>query len=175
MLANPSMYRTILERWHKDDKCRKSLSEIGWTEEQIIQCDELALEDHSDIPTREERTRNEKCWVLKLNKGGVQGPMNQRHDFVEAQREIKRLHDEHGKRLQKEIHLFILNNDQGNEETNNSKDLNNMIIESILEQDGGLILRSHRETCRGIQHIHPRQLSGNSTTIGSETKVGWQR
>ena len=35
----------------------------------------------------------------------------------------------------------------------------------------GLILRSHRETC-GIQHLRPRQLSGNSTTIGSRTKVG---
>ena len=40
-------YKTILERWHKDDKDRKSLSEIGWTEEQIVQYDELALEDHS--------------------------------------------------------------------------------------------------------------------------------
>ena len=39
-------YKTILERWHKDDKYRKSLSEIGWTEKQIIQYDELALEDY---------------------------------------------------------------------------------------------------------------------------------
>ena len=53
-------YKTILERWHKDDKYRKSLSEIVWTEEQIIQYDELALGDHSYIATREERTRNEK-------------------------------------------------------------------------------------------------------------------
>ena len=40
------------------------------------------------------------------------------------------------------------------------------------KQDGGPILRSHRETCRGIQHTRPRQLSGNSTTIGSRTKDG---
>ena len=40
-------YKTILERCHKDDNYRKSLSDIGWTEEQIIQYDELALEDHS--------------------------------------------------------------------------------------------------------------------------------
>ena len=52
-------YKTILERWHKDDKYRKSVSDIGWTEELIIQYDELALEDHSYIATREERTRNE--------------------------------------------------------------------------------------------------------------------
>ena len=44
-----------------------------------------------------------------------------------------------------------------------------MIIKSILEQDGGLTVRSHKETC-GIQHLRPRQLSGNSTTIGA--KVG---
>ena len=40
-------YKTIVERCHKDDKYRKSLSEIGWTGERIIQYDELALEDHS--------------------------------------------------------------------------------------------------------------------------------
>ena len=60
------------------------------TEEQIIQNDELALEDHSYIATKEERTRNEKSWVLKLNKEGVQGPMNQRPHFVEAKREMKK-------------------------------------------------------------------------------------
>ena len=38
-------YKTILERWHDDDKYRKSLSDIGWTEEQIIQHDALALVD----------------------------------------------------------------------------------------------------------------------------------
>ena len=85
--------KTILERGHKDDKYRKSLSDIGWTEEQLIQYDELALGDHSHIATPKERTRNEKHWVLSLNKEGVQGPLNQRPDFVEAKRELKRLHD----------------------------------------------------------------------------------
>ena len=60
-----------------------NLSEIGWTEEQIIQYDELALEDHSYFATTEERTRNEKSWALKLNGEGAQGPMSQRPDFVE--------------------------------------------------------------------------------------------
>ena len=40
-------YKTILESWHMDDNYRKSLSDIGWAEEQIIQCDELASEAHS--------------------------------------------------------------------------------------------------------------------------------
>ena len=74
-----------------------TISKNEWTEEQIIQFDELALEDHSYIATREERDRNEKSWVLKLNEEGDQGPMNQRFDFVEAKREMKRLHDEHVK------------------------------------------------------------------------------
>ena len=56
----------------------------GWSEEQIIQYDELALEDHSYIATRGERPRNDKNSVLELNKEGAQGPTNQRPDFVEA-------------------------------------------------------------------------------------------
>ena len=75
------------------------------------------------------------------------------------------------KRLQEEIHRFILFNGQDNEETNNSKDMKNIIIKSILEQTGGLVLRSHRETC-GIQHLRLHQLNEKITRIGSRTKVG---
>ena len=42
-----------------------------------------------------QRPRNEKIWFLSLNQEGVQGPMNQRPDFVEAKRKCKRMHDEH--------------------------------------------------------------------------------
>ena len=55
-------YKNILDRWHDDDKYRKSLSDIGWTEEQIIQFDAIALEDHSYVATWQERCRNEKSW-----------------------------------------------------------------------------------------------------------------
>ena len=79
--------KTILERWH--DKYRKSLSDIGWSEQQIFQYDELTLEDHSYIATREERPHNEKSWVLSLNEEDPQGPLNQRPDFVEAKRDLK--------------------------------------------------------------------------------------
>ena len=34
--------KPFLERWHKYDKYRKSLSDIGLTEEQVIQFDELS-------------------------------------------------------------------------------------------------------------------------------------
>ena len=45
-------------------------------------------------------------------------------------------------------------------------------MKSMPKQDGEPILRSHGETCRGIQHIRPRQISGSNTMIGSRTKVG---
>ena len=45
-------YEHILDRWHKDDKYRRSLSDIGWAEEQIIEYDEIAFEDHSYVATR---------------------------------------------------------------------------------------------------------------------------
>ena len=44
-------YTTILERWHDDDEYRKSVSDIGCTEEQIIQHDAIALEDPSYVAT----------------------------------------------------------------------------------------------------------------------------
>ena len=66
-------YKTILDRWHDDDKYRKSLSDIGWTEEQISQCDAIALEDHSYVATRQEGSRNEKSWNISLNAQGIQG------------------------------------------------------------------------------------------------------
>ena len=94
-------YETILERLYKDDQYRNFLSDIGWNEEQIIQYDELALEDHHFFATTEERTRNEKNWVLLLNKEGVRGPLNQRPDFVASKRELKRLHNEHVKETSK--------------------------------------------------------------------------
>ena len=88
-------HKTILDRWHTDDKYSKSLSEIGWTEEQIIQDDEFALQDHSYVATWQERSRNEKSWKISLNAEGIQGPLNQRSDFKVAKETMKRLYDEH--------------------------------------------------------------------------------
>ena len=128
--------KTNLERWHNDDQHRKSLSNNGWTEEKFIQHDDLALEDHSYIATTEERTRNREKLVLQLNKG-VQGPMNQHPDFVEAKRELKRLHDETcDKDFKRKYPDSSHTTGQDNEETSNS----------TFEQHGGLIRRSHKET-----------------------------
>ena len=87
-------YKTILERWHDDDKYRKSLSDIGWTEEQIIQCGAIALEGHSYVATLQE-SRNGKSLNISLNSEGTQGPLNQRSDSIEAKQTCKRLCDEH--------------------------------------------------------------------------------
>ena len=94
--------KTILERWHKDDTYRNSLSLIGWTEEQIIEHDKIALEDHSHVATKPERIQNTKHWVLRLNQDGSQQPLNQRHDIAQAKRECKRLHDEFLAKTQQE-------------------------------------------------------------------------
>ena len=77
------------------------------------------------------------------------------------------------KRLQKEIHLIhILYSGSRQRRNPQFEGLEEyVIIKSILEQDGGLILRSHRETC-GIRHLRLHQINGNCVTIGSRTKVG---
>ena len=71
-------YRNILDRWNNDDKYWKSLSDTGWTEERTIQYDETAPADHSYVATSQERSRNDKSWILALNAEGMQGPLNQR-------------------------------------------------------------------------------------------------
>ena len=44
--------KSILERWLEYEQYRKSLPEIGWIEEQIIDYDKIALEDHSYVATK---------------------------------------------------------------------------------------------------------------------------
>ena len=95
MCTNVVLTKLFWKRWRDDDKCRKSLSDVGWTEEQIIQYDAIALEDDSHVATWQERSRNEKSWNISLNKVGVEGPVNQRSDFIEAKHKCQRLHDEH--------------------------------------------------------------------------------
>ena len=54
-------YRNIRDRRNNDDKYRKSLLDIGWSEERVIQYDEIALEDLCYVATKQERGRNEKA------------------------------------------------------------------------------------------------------------------
>ena len=46
------------------------------------------------MATRQERSQNEKSWKLSLNVKGIQGPLNQRSDFIEAKQKCKILYDE---------------------------------------------------------------------------------
>ena len=91
-------YKSIRERWHKDCKYRKSLSDIGWTPLH----DRIALETHSYVATRAERSQDPKHWILKLCQDGAQQPLNLRSDFARAKRDCKRMHDEHVKKNQPE-------------------------------------------------------------------------
>ena len=50
--AQKKKCNTILERRYKDDEYRKSLSDIGWTEE-------IALEDHAYAATRRKKSERE--------------------------------------------------------------------------------------------------------------------
>ena len=85
----------ILARWLSDYKYRKSLLDIGWTEQDIVLFDRIALENQSDVATIAEGIGNSDHWILKLNKDGAQQPLNQRPDFAQATRECKILHDEY--------------------------------------------------------------------------------
>ena len=63
--------------------------------------DRVALEKHIYVATRAERIKHSKHWILKANaEGRTQQSLNQRTDFVQANRECKRLHDEHLARTQ---------------------------------------------------------------------------
>ena len=81
--------KTILDRWHDNDKRRKSLSDIGWIAEQIFQYDAIVLEDRSYVASWQERSRNEKSWKGSLNAEGIQVPLNQRSDFYRSEAKMQ--------------------------------------------------------------------------------------
>ena len=93
---------TILSRWYASESYRNSLNAIGWREKHKMLYDRIALEKHIYVATRAEKIRNSKHWILTLNAEGPQQPLNQRPDFTQAERECKRLHDEHQARTQEE-------------------------------------------------------------------------
>ena len=92
---NHGEHSSILARWLSDCKYRDSLTRIGWTEQDIMPFDRIALENHSYGATRSVRIRHSEHWILKLNQDGPQQPSNERPDFARAKRECKRIHDEY--------------------------------------------------------------------------------
>ena len=68
---NKNGYKNILDRWNNDDKYRRSLSDIGGIEERVMQYDEIALEDHSYIATRQDvgtSNHGNSHWTQKVFK-----------------------------------------------------------------------------------------------------------
>ena len=100
-------HSSILARCHKDYEYINSLSLVGWTEQDIILYDIIALENHSYVATRAERIRNSEHWILKLNQDSPQQPINQRPDFAHAKRECKKIHDEYMTMTQQEFWTIL--------------------------------------------------------------------
>ena len=147
--------KNILERWHDDDKNSKSLSKIEWTQEQIIQYDAIASEDHSYFATRQERSRNGKFWKISLSAEGIQRPLNQRSDFIEANQKCKRLLDEH----------TAITGD-GNKLIPPEQQVRQRLDQQFdLVQDGDSILPPRRR-------IHLRHQNGNQAATGSQIEAG---
>ena len=96
------LHSPIHARWLSCERYRKSLSENGWKESDIMLFDRVALGNHIYTATRAERIRHSEHWVLKLNQDAPQQPSSQRSDFAQARRECKRLHDEYMARTQQE-------------------------------------------------------------------------
>ena len=138
-------YKNILDRWHNNDKYRKSLSDIGWTEERIIRDDEIALADHSYVATRQERSRNAKPGKLSLNAEGIQGPLNHRSDFLKRRSKYAKYCITTIQRsLEVEINLSLQSNQSDKSLINNLKALRKTIIDLKLLHNGDTILLPQR-------------------------------
>ena len=158
-------YKIILDRLH-DDKYRKSLSDIGWSEEQIIQYDAIALEDHSYVATWQERSRNGKSWKISLNAEGIQGPLNQRSDLKEAKQKCKRLCDEHTA-ITGDGNKPILPRQQVRQRLRQQFEglsMNTITVLNVV-QDGDSTLPPGRR-------IHLRHHTGNKAVTGSQIEAG---
>ena len=169
-LANPSMVGTKpswkdgTTRTNTASLCQKlgglennlfSMTHLHWNTTPILQREEIVM-----------RKNWYSSWMKKVLKDQW---INDRISLKQNER-WKRLHDEHAKETSEGNTPFILYNDQDSKGATNLKDLKSIFIKSTPKQDGEPILRSHGETCRGIQHIRPRQINGRM--IGSRTKVG---
>ena len=65
--ARKNEHKTILDRFLNSPRYRKSQTAIGWDEFFCARYDAIAAEDHSDIATQAERSRNEISRKLVLN------------------------------------------------------------------------------------------------------------
>ena len=62
---------TILSRWVRTRRSRKSLPEHHIGEKEVMLFDRIALERHDFTATKAERLQNAKHWTLRLNADGL--------------------------------------------------------------------------------------------------------
>ena len=113
---------SIQERWYKDNKYRKSLSDIGWTEEQMKQYDAIALEDHSYVTSTAERSRNEKTLNIFLEQRGYSRTNDSKTWFYWSKTQMQKdCMTCMSKELVKETDRFLLHSKSDSDVNNNSR------------------------------------------------------
>ena len=85
-------YKNIHDRVIRDTWFRKTMLELGRTEEVIREMDSLANEDHTHIATEEELDENRGNWLIRSNfVGSDTMPIRHRPDFKKALSTLHRL------------------------------------------------------------------------------------
>ena len=77
-------FKSIHDRFHRDQVYRESQTLIGWTEQKCIEIDGLAKQNHTYHLSTEEFKRYQGQWYLTLNTSGKNAPMRLRPDFRAA-------------------------------------------------------------------------------------------
>ena len=85
-------YNNIHDRFIRDTWCRKTMLELGRSEEVILEMDKLANEDHTHIATEEEIDVDRCNWWIRSNfVGSDKMPVRHRPDFKKALSTLHRL------------------------------------------------------------------------------------
>ena len=83
---------SIHDRFIRDAWFRKTMLELGRTEEEIREMDKLANEDHTHIATEEElNVYRSNLWIRSNTVGSDTMPIRHRLDFKEALSTLRRL------------------------------------------------------------------------------------
>ena len=84
-------YFSIHDRFIRDTWFRKTMLELGRTEEVIREMDKLANEDHTHIATEELNVYRSNWWIRSNFVGSDTMPIRHRPDFEEALSTLRRL------------------------------------------------------------------------------------
>ena len=90
-------YENIHDRFIRDTWFRKTMIELGRSEDVILEMDRLASEDHSHIATQEELNVYRSNWWIRSNfVGSDTMPIRHRPDFKKALSTLHRLEENGG-------------------------------------------------------------------------------